>query len=150
MTDYKYFEDFEVGQTSRTGEIEMTEASIIAFAKEYDPQIMHVDPVAAVNITGGLIASGWHTAATTMKLLVTQRDYKPAPGTVGMGFEQLKWNQPVRPGDRLRLELEVLALRVSKSKPGWGIVTNKFTTLNQRDEPVQEMQSSAIFPMRNK
>jgi acyl dehydratase len=111
---------------------------------------MHIDPEAAKSITGGLIASGWHTASTTMKLMVTGSNYHPAPGTVGMGFESLKWNQPVRPGDRLRLHLEVLEIRPSKSKPGWGIVTNKFTTLNQRDEPVQEMKSSAIFPMRNK
>jgi acyl dehydratase len=150
MDDYKYFEDFEVGQTAETGEIEMTEAEIIKFAKEFDPQPMHVDPEAAKHITGGLIASGWHTASTTMKLMVTRGDYRAAPGTVGMGFESLKWTQPVRPGDRLRLRLQVLAVRASQSKPGWGIVTNKFTTVNQRGETVQEMQSSAIFPMRNK
>jgi acyl dehydratase len=149
MDGYTYFEDCEVGAVTETGEIEMTEAEIIKFASEYDPQPMHVDPEAAKSITGGLIASGWHTAATTMKLMVTRGNYRPAPGTVGLGFEHLRWNQPVRPGDRLRLRVEVLQTRASQSKPGWGIVTNKFTTLNQRGEPVQEMQSSAIFPMRN-
>jgi acyl dehydratase len=144
-----YFEDCQVGTVTETGEIEMTEAEIIEFASEYDPQPMHVDPAAAKHITGGLIASGWHTAATTMKLMVTRGDYRAAPGTVGLGLDSLRWNQPVRPGDRLRLRIEVLETRASQSKPGWGIVTNKFTTLNQRGEPVQEMKSSAIFPMRN-
>jgi acyl dehydratase len=150
MDGYTYFEDCQVGAVTETGEIEMTEAEIIKFAAEYDPQPMHVDPEAAKSITGGLIASGWHTASTTMKLMVTRGNYRPAPGTVGLGFDSLRWNQPVRPGDRLRLRVEVLQTRASQSKPGWGIVTNKFTTLNQRGEPVQEMQSSAIFPMRNK
>ncbi len=150
MSDYKYFEDFVVGATVVTPEVAMTEPEIIEFAKQFDPQPMHVDPVAAQHITGGLIASGWHTASMTMRLLTTKADYHPAPGTVGLGFEHLKWIKPVRPGDRLHLRLEVLSVRESTSKPGWGIVTNLFTTLNQHDEPVQEMKTSIIVPMRNK
>ncbi|HQT64181.1 MAG: hypothetical protein B7Z75_09130 [Acidocella sp. 20-57-95] len=150
MTDYKYFEDFAVGQSTETPSVEMTEAEIIEFAKQFDPQPMHIDPVAAQHITGGLIASGWHTASMTMRLLVTAANYHPAPGTVGLGFEHLKWMKSVRPGDKIRLRLDVLGVRDSSSKPGWGIVTNLFTTFNQHDEPVQEMKTSIIVPKRNK
>ena len=150
MTDYTYFEDFVVGAKLETPGITVTESDIINFATQFDPQPMHTDPAAAAQITGGLIASGWHTASLTMKLLITGRQYRPAPGTVGLGFESLKWLKPVRPGDTLRLQLELLAVRESESKPGWGIITNRFTTLNQNDEPVQTMVSSAIVPKRNK
>ncbi|HQT39839.1 MAG TPA: MaoC family dehydratase [Acidocella sp.] len=150
MIEPMYFEDFVVGQVTEAGPVAVSEADIIEFGKQFDPQPMHVDPVAAVGITGGLIASGWHTASLTMRLLVTGRHYQPAPGTVGLGFESLKWLKPVRPGDTLRLRVELLAVRASTSKPGWGIITNKMITLNQHGEPVQEMKSSAIVPMRNK
>jgi acyl dehydratase len=98
---------------------------------------------------GGLIASGWHTASTTMGLFVTGRPYQPAPGSLGGGFESLKWFQPVRPGDQLRVRVEVTGVRESASKPDRGIVTSRITTLNQRDEAVQEMVSSGIIPKRN-
>jgi acyl dehydratase len=150
MSDYTYFEDFVVGSKIETPSLTVTEADIINFATEFDPQPMHTDPEAAKSITGGLIASGWHTASLTMKMLITGRQYRPAPGTVGLGFESLKWLKPVRPGDTLRLQLELISTRESESKPGWGIITNRFTTLNQNDEPVQTMVSSAIVPKRNK
>jgi acyl dehydratase len=149
MPDYTYFEDFVVGSKLETPPLTVTEADIINFAIQFDPQPMHTDPEAAKSITGGLIASGWHTASLTMKLLITGRQYNPAPGTVGLGFESLKWLKPVRPGDTLRLQLELIAARESESKPGWGIITNRFTTLNQNDEPVQTMVSSAIVPKWN-
>jgi len=148
MTAYTYFEDFVVGATFETPAVTVTEAEIIEFAEKFDPQPMHTDPAAAAGITGGLIASGWHTASLTMRLLITGRQYTPAPGTLGLGFDKLRWLKPVRPGDTLRLKLEVIATRESASKPGWGIISNKFVTLNQHDEPVQEMQSSAIVPKR--
>jgi acyl dehydratase len=150
MPDYTYFEDFVLGSTLETASLTVTEADIINFATQFDPQPMHTDPEAAKSITGGLIASGWHTASLTMKLLISGRQYNPAPGTVGLGFESLKWLKPVRPGDTLRLQLELIAVRESESKPGWGIITNRFTTLNQHGEPVQTMVSSAIVPKRNK
>jgi acyl dehydratase len=149
MSDYTYFEDFVVGSGFETSGVTVTAEEIIAFAKKFDPQPMHVDPQAAEGITGGLIASGWHTASLTMSLLITGRQYTPAPGTLGLGFDKLRWNKPVRPGDTLRLRLVVMSKRESTSKPGWGIVSNRFVTLNQHDEPVQEMESSAIVPMRN-
>lgn len=147
--DYKYFEDFVPGQTYESAPQTMTEAEIIAFATKFDPQPMHTDPVAAQSITGGLIASGWHTASMTMRMLITGGFYEPAPGTLGLGFEKLAWIKPVRPGDALRLKLEVLSVRDSESRPDRGIVTNKFTTLNQHDERVQEMISAAIIPKRH-
>jgi len=149
MTDFMYFEDFAAGQTYESPAVTMDEAEMIAFAEKFDPQPMHTDKLAAEAITGGLIASGWHTASLTMRLLITGTAYRPAPGTLGMGFEHLKWLQPVRPGDTLRLRLEVLAVRESASKPGWGIITNRFVTVNQHGEAVQEMVSSAMIPKRH-
>jgi acyl dehydratase len=148
MTEYTYFEDFVVGQGFETPAVTVTAAEIIEFAEKFDPQPMHTDPEQAAGITGGLIASGWHTASLTMRLLITGRQYTPAPGTLGLGFDKLRWMKPVRPGDTLRLKLEVIGTRESASKPGWGVITNRFVTLNQHDEPVQEMTSSAIVPMR--
>jgi acyl dehydratase len=150
MSEYTYFEDFVVGRVRESAPVTITEAEIIDFAEKFDPQLMHTDPVAAQNITGGLIASGWHTASLTMRLLITSADYRPAPGTLGLGFDSLRWFKPVRPGDTLRLRVEVIATRASESRPGWGIITNKFTTTNQHGETVQEMQSSAIVPKKNK
>jgi len=149
MPEYTYFEDFVVGRTRQSEAVTVTEAEIIDFAQKFDPQLMHTDPEAAKSITGGLIASGWHTASLTMRLLITSTDYRPAPGTLGLGFDKLRWNKPVRPGDTLRLKLEVIGTRESASKPGWGIIANRFLTLNQHGEVVQEMESSAIVPKRN-
>ena len=146
--DYHYFEDFLPGRGFTTAPVTVTEAEIIDFARKFDPQPMHTDPEAAKTITGGLIASGWHTAAVTMNLLITGGFYNPAPGTLGLGFESLKWLKPVRPGDQLRLTAKVLDARPSETKPDRGVVTNHFTTLNQHDEPVQIMTSSAIVPRR--
>jgi acyl dehydratase len=148
MAEYTYFEDFVVGATFESPAETMTAAEIIAFAEKFDPQPMHTDPIAAEKVTGGLIASGWHTASLTMRLLITGRQYTPAPGTLGLGFEKLRWPRPVRPGDTLRLNLTVIGTRESESKPGWGIITNRFLTFNQHGEVVQEMESSAIVPKR--
>jgi len=149
MSGFMYFEDFVVGQTTESQSITVTESEMIEFAQKFDPQPMHTDPQAAKTITGGLIASGWHTASLTMRLLITDSYYRPAPGTLGMGVDKLRWLQPVRPGDRLRLKLEVVAVRASETRPDRGIVSNRFITLNQHDEPVQEMTSSAMIPRRN-
>jgi acyl dehydratase len=149
MSDYAYFEDFVVGLKRETAPVTVSAEEIIDFARQFDPQPMHIDPEAAKAITGGLIASGWHTASLTMRMLITGGHYNPAPGTLGLGFENLRWLKPVRPGDSLRLRLEVMAVRASRSRPDRGIVTNRFITLNQHDTPVQEMTSSAIVPLRH-
>ncbi|MGC8530887.1 MAG: MaoC family dehydratase [Acidiphilium sp.] len=143
-----YFEDFQPGQIATSGSITVTETDIIRFAAEFDPQPMHTDPKAAEAITGGLIASGWHTASLTMRLLISGRGYRPAPGTLGLGFENLRWHKPVRPGDTLHLQIELLSTRASESRPDRGIISSRFTTFNQHNEVVQSMTSSAIVPRR--
>ena len=108
-----------------------------AFAAEFDPQPFHLDEDAARStFFGGLAASGWHTAAVTMRLLVDS-ELKPAGGIIGAGFDEFRWPRPVRPGDELRVECEILEVRQSKSRPEQGMVKFRTNTLNQRDEVVQ-------------
>jgi acyl dehydratase len=145
---FRYFEDYIPGQIAETSTWTMMAADIIRFATEFDPQPMHIDPAAAQLITGGLIASGWHTASITMRLMLDARVERPAPGTLGLGFQDLRWLQPVRPGDVLHVRIEVLDVRLSETKPDRGIITSRFTTINQRDEPVQIMVSKAMVPRR--
>jgi acyl dehydratase len=110
---------------------------IKSFAAEFDPQPFHLDDdVAKDTIFGGLAASGWHTAALTMRLLV-ESELKPAGGIVGAGFDEFRWPQPVRPGDELHLEIEVLDVRPSKSRPNQGLLKVRTTTRNQNGEAVQ-------------
>ena len=133
----KFFEDLAVGQKFRSGTIEMTADRIKSFAAEFDPQPFHLDEEAAKgSLFGGLAASGWHTAAVTMRLLVDS-DLKIAGGTIGAGGEDLRWPQPVRPGDVLRLEIEVIDARASRSRPALGIVKVRLTTFNQHGSAVQ-------------
>jgi acyl dehydratase len=133
----RFLEDFEAGQTFRSGRLRIDAERIKSFAAEFDPQPFHLDERAASDsIFAGLAASGWHTAAMTMKLLVDS-DLAPAGGLVGAGFDELRWPRPVRPGDELRVESEVLDVRPSKSRPDQGVIKVKTTTLNQNDAAVQ-------------
>jgi acyl dehydratase len=132
-----YLEDLHVGDRFGSGAITVTEESIIAFAREFDPQQFHLDANAAEqSIFKGLSASGWHTAAMSMKLFVTG-ELKLVGGSIGLGVDELRWPQPVRPGDVLRLETEILDLRASKSKPDRGIIRIRNVTTNQRGEVVE-------------
>jgi len=133
-----YLEDFAPGQRfGGAARIRIESERIKAFAAEFDPQPFHLDERAASSsLFAGLAASGWHTAAATMRLLL-ESDLKPAGGIVGAGFDELRWPRPVRPGDELRVESEVLEVRPSKSRPEQGMVKVRTTTLNQRDEAVQ-------------
>jgi acyl dehydratase len=132
-----YLDDLQAGQKFR-GETttSVDEAAIKTFARQYDPQPFHLDDAAArKSLFGGLAASGWHTMALTMRLLVD--DGPPlADGIIGGGVDELRWPKPVRPGDRLRIECEVVEVRPSRSRPEQGLVKLKTTTLNQNDEPV--------------
>ncbi|HEX4585940.1 MAG TPA: MaoC family dehydratase [Burkholderiaceae bacterium] len=134
----RYLEDFEVAQTfGGSGRVLIDQGRIKRFAAEFDPQPFHLDEQAASgSIFHGLAASGWHTAAITMRLLV-ESDFKPAGGIIGVGFEDLRWPRPVRPGDELRVRSEVLEVRSSRSRPDQGLIKVRITTLNQNDEPVQ-------------
>jgi acyl dehydratase len=132
-----YLEDFAVGQTYGSPRLLVDEARAVEFAKEFDPQPFHLDDKAAHGtIFGGLAASGWHTAAMTMRLLV-EGDLKPAGGIIGLGFDEFRWPRPVRPGDELHLISEILEVRPSKSRPDQGLVKVRTTTFNQNNEPVQ-------------
>ena len=143
-----YLEDFEVGQKyGGSGSIRVDTEGIKAFAAEFDPQPFHLDEQAATgSFFGGLAASGWHTAALTMRLMVTGT-LQPANGVIGAGGE-LRWPRPVRPGDELRIESEVLEVRASKSRPDQGLIKVRTTTLNQDDQPVQVLDANLVVPRR--
>jgi len=112
----RYLEDFAVGQIFGSGRLRVERERIKTFAAEFDPQPFHLDEEAARgSIFRGLAASGWHTAAMTMRLLV-ESELKPAGGIVGAGFDEFRWPRPVRPGDELYLESEILEVRPSKSR----------------------------------
>ena len=147
MTE-RYLEDFAVGQTYVSGKLRVDADQIKTFAAEFDPQPFHLDEEAAsTTIFRGLAASGWHTAALTMRLLV-EGDLKPAGGVVGAGFDEFRWTRPVRPGDELRLESEVLEVRPSKSRPDQGLLKLRTITLTQDGEPVQIMVANLIVQRR--
>jgi len=153
MTDRKftkqYLEDYAAGQVYRTGRMQIDKEQILAFAKQFDPQPYHLDDDAArKSVFGGLAASGWHTAALTMRLLVDS-EFRPANGILGVGFDELSWPRPVRPGDELYAESEVLDVRPSKSRSDRGLIRVRTTTLNQDGEPVQIYTGNLLVPRRS-
>jgi len=130
-----FLEDLQVGQRFTSGIYVMNESGIKRFAAEFDPQPFHLDESAAqASVFGGLAASGWHTAAAAMRLLVTG-GLPFANGLVGLGGE-IAWPRPTRPGDRLQLESEIVSVSPSRSKPRQGIVTVRSSMYNQNHEPV--------------
>jgi len=144
-----YFEDFAPGQKYRGSlRLRVEAGRVKSFAAEFDPQPFHLDDAAArQTIFKGLAASGWHTAAMTMRLLV-ESDLKPAGGIVGAGFDEFRWPRPVRPGDELWVESEILEVRPSKSRPDQGLVKVRTTTYNQNGEPVQVNVGNLVVPRR--
>ena len=145
----RYFEDFAAGQTFLAGPTApLTAEQIKAFAGQFDPQPFHLDEEAAKrSIFKGLAASGWHTASLTMRLFV-ESDVQPVGGYVGMGGDELRWPRPTRPGDTLRVEIQVTETRPSKSRPEAGIVKLQITTFNQNDEVVQIARPVMLVPKR--
>jgi acyl dehydratase len=149
MTNVLYWEDMEVGQVVTSRPQVMTRERIVAFAAEFDPQPQHLDEEAARgSMFGELVASGWHTASVTMRLQLESVMGRFPGGSLGAQVDTLAWRRPVRPGDELRARVEVLAKRPSGSRPDRGLLTLKTTTLNQRDETVQEMTASILAPRR--
>lgn len=135
MADLIHLEDLRVGQTFTTGSVAVTAAAIKAFAREFDPQPFHLDEEAAKDsLFGGLAASGWHTAALSMRLLVDGLPF--AGGLIGVGGETT-WPRPTRPGDVLTVHVEILEIIPSRSKPDRGMVRTRNETRNQNGEPVQ-------------
>jgi acyl dehydratase len=148
MTTELHLEDLMVGQLFTSGSHAMTVEAIKAFARQFDPQPFHLDEAAAAqSFFGGLAASGWHTAAITMKLLV-ESGMRLSGGLIGAGGE-LTWPQATRPGDVLTVISEVLAVTPSRSRPERGFVTVRCETRNQRDEPVQIMTSRMLVWRRS-
>ena len=144
----RYLEDFAVGQVFKTGRKRVEKDEIFAFAREFDPQPYHLDEKAAQqSVFRGLAASGWHTAAMTMRLMV-DGEFKPAGGILGVGFDELSWPRAVRPGDELYVRSEVLEVRPSKSRPDRGMIRVRNTTLNQNDEVVQVFTGNLLVPRR--
>lgn len=138
-----YLEDLHVGQRFTSATYLMDEDRIKSFAEEFDPQPFHLDEAAARGtIFNGLSASGWHTAAVAMRLLVTG-GLPLGNGIIGLGGE-LAWPKPTRPGDTLHVESEVLEIQPSRSKPNQGIVKIRSTTLNQDGEPVHMFTSKVL------
>jgi acyl dehydratase len=147
MTE-RYLEDFTVGQTFQSPRLRIDKDRIKSFAAEFDPQPFHMDEEAArSSVFGELVASGWHTAAATMRLFV-ESELVPAGRYVGAGCDELRWPKPVRPGDELRVVSEVIEVRPSQSRPDRGIVRIKVTTLNQNDETVQVFTGNLVVPKR--
>jgi acyl dehydratase len=144
----RFLEDFAPGQKFGSGRLRVDAERVKRFAAEFDPQPFHMDEDAARgSLFGGLAASGWHTASLTMRLLV-ESELKPAGGIIGAGFDEFRWPRPVRPGDELHLEIEVLEVRPSKSRPEQGMVKIRTTTLNQKNEPVQVSVGNLVVPRR--
>jgi acyl dehydratase len=139
----RYFDDLSSGERLQSGQYIVTEHEIINFAREFDPQPFHLDAVVAdQTMFKGLIASGWHTAGITMRLFVQTLNF--AEGAIGLGVDELRWPNAVRPDDVLQVETEIVDLRLSQSKPSHGIVRLRNVTTNQRGEIVQTMTASAL------
>jgi acyl dehydratase len=144
----RFFEDYTVGATYRCGTFTITANEIIAFAREYDPQTMHVDPAAAAaGPFGEVIASGWHTIARTMRLVV--ENFLPHHNLPSPGIDEVRWLRPVRPGDTLTLQITVQQARRSRSKSNRGLIHSFIELLNQHNEVVMTMKPMNLVPVRN-
>lgn len=143
-----YLDDFAIGQIFRSDSVIVTREDIKAYAAQFDPQPFHLDEaVATATLFGGLAASGWHTASLTMRLLV-DGGAPIAGGIIGSGVDELRWPRPVRAGDRLRAESEVLEVQPSRSRSEQGRLRLRTTTLNQNDEPVLVFIANLVVPRR--
>jgi acyl dehydratase len=143
-----YLEDLHVGDRFESATFDVTEEGIVDFANDFDPQPFHLDLDAAKrSVFQGLVASGWHTAAMSMKLFVTG-SLRLAGGSVGLSVDGLQWPRPVRPGDTLRLQTEIVEVRPSRSKPDRGIIRIRNVTTNQNREVVQTFVASVLVRRR--
>jgi acyl dehydratase len=148
MAVERYWEDFTVGQKFSSHTVSVTAAENKKFASEFDPQPFHTDETAAAaSFFGGLVASGWHTAALTMRMLV-QSELRVVGGLIGAGLEEVRWPRPVRPGDTLHVVLEVLEVRLLKSRPRNGLLRVQVQTFNQDNQVVQTLTVNLFVPRR--
>jgi acyl dehydratase len=145
----KYFEDMQVGDRRRFGSYPVTREEVVAFAKAYDPQPFHLDDAAAARTHfGRLAASGWHTCAMTMAMLVEGAKDDPHAGLGSPGVDELRWVRPVYPGDTLSVETEIVGLTPSRSKPDLGSFRSTVTVFNQHEEVVMRMVSIVLVKRR--
>ena len=143
-----YLEDVHVGQRFRSEPYQVSETAMIEFARQFDPQAFHLDRAAATaSVFNGLAASGWHTAALAMRLLMTG-PMQFAGGAVGLGVDELRWPNALRPDDTIQLETEILETRASRSKPGYGIVRMRNVATNQREQVVLSYIANAMVQQR--
>jgi acyl dehydratase len=146
----RYFEDYVVGSVHEFGPIAVTEEEMTAFAARYDPQAFHIDPEAAKKTRfGGLIASGWFTAALAMRLWV-ENVLSRVASQGSPGVNKLRWIVPVRPGDELSMRVKIRGARRSRSKPDWGVVDFFVEVKNQNGEVVMTLQTAGLFLRREK
>lgn len=141
----RYFEDFHVGDVFDLGSIQVTQEEIIAFARQFDPQPFHLDPERAKDsIFHGLVASGWHTSALFMRLLVDGL-LRETISVGSPGVDELRWRNPIHPGDRLRARLTVIECIPSRSRPSMGVVRSACEMFNQNDEVVLTLSAIHLF-----
>ena len=146
----QFYEDIAVGTKRSFGNYEVTREEVMEFASKYDPQPFHLDDEAAAQTHfGRLSASGWHTCAMTMAMMVEDMKGKKSAGLGSPGVDNIRWKKPVYPGDTLRCESEVIEKRRSASRPEMGIFKSRMTVFNQHDEPVMEMQSNGLIRPRD-
>jgi acyl dehydratase len=144
-----YLDDLQPGMTRRFGRYPVTREEVLDFARRYDPQPFHLsDEAAAETHFGRLAASGWHTSAMTMAMLVADMADHPQASLGAAGIDELRWLKPVHPGDTLRCETEVLAVTPSRSRPDMGSVRTRMTTYNDADEPVLTFIAIALMRRR--
>jgi acyl dehydratase len=145
----QYFEDIAVGKTASFGQYAVTREEVIAFAAKYDPQPFHLsDEAAARTHFGRLSASGWHTCAMVMSMMVAHLRENEQAGLGSPGLDELKWLTPVYPGDTLRCETEILEKRVSASRPEMGIFKSRMNVFNQDDVRVMTFVSNGLVETR--
>jgi acyl dehydratase len=146
--DNRYFEDYIAGQVHDVGTVTVSESEIVQFARQFDPQFFHTDPEKAkASRFGGIIASGWHTAGLVMRLYVDHY-LSHVASLASPGVDELRWPNPVRPGDTLRVRVSILESRPSRSKPDRGVVRGKIEAFNQKDELVLSMLGISIIGRR--
>lgn len=146
----QFYEDIAVGTKRSFGHYEVNREEVMEFASKYDPQPFHLDDEAAAQTHfGRLSASGWHTCAMTMAMMVENMQGEKSAGLGSPGVDNIRWKKPVYPGDTLRCESEVIEKRRSASRPEMGIFKSRITVFNQHDEPVMEMQSNGLIRTRD-
>lgn len=144
----RYFEDYPVGEVFEFGPIDVEEEEVLAFARRYDPQPMHIDPeFAAKGPFGGIIASGWHTLSLMMRLMVENYSSSVA-GLASPGVDEVRWSKPVRPGDRLTLRITIREAKPSRSKPDRGVIFSLAEAVNQHGEVVASFQGMNLILKR--